>query len=282
MSGLSIDDIIGAERIKERRIPLILLPTTSGTGSEITKFAILTDNETGQKTAIMSSRIIPDAAIVDPTLTTSMPANVTAVTGMDALSHAIECYLSPRASLFTETLALEAIRLIGDNLPKAFSKPDDLEARYFMSYASMLGGLLLNSTDGGGPIHGIGYSLGVHYHLSHGLSNTLTFVSVMDFVASSNIDKFSKIYEALGGREKGVKGKEKGAMVGSLIKDLIECTGLPKSLKEAGVKKEDLDMLTESAFKQQRLLKNSQRDFTLADIKTIFEASFEGIRISWQ
>jgi alcohol dehydrogenase class IV len=198
-SGGRMAQYEGANKITGRQASLIAVPTTAGTGSEVTRNAIITDVERDVKMLIQSPHLIPDVAIVDPLLTLTLPPDGTMATGIDALTHAIEAYVSRRAQPITDALALEAIRLVAGNLRQAWANPDDLDARSAMARASLVAGMAFgNSTVA--LVHGMARPIGAHFHLSHGLSNACILAVVMEYSLIGNPPRFADIAEAMGER----------------------------------------------------------------------------------
>ncbi|WP_257348295.1 iron-containing alcohol dehydrogenase [Pseudalkalibacillus decolorationis] len=179
----SILDYVGIDKVPGPGLPTILVSTTSGTGSEVSKFAVLTDEATNLKSVVCSPYNLAVASIVDPELTLSLPPVITAHTGMDALVHTIEGYIAERSSPYTDQLALLAFEKIWNNLSTVYHDGSNVDARTEMAIGSMMGGLVLNTTDGAGMVHGLAFSLGVYCHLSHGLSNSLVLPYVLEVVA---------------------------------------------------------------------------------------------------
>jgi alcohol dehydrogenase class IV len=173
-------DYAGIDLVPRAGLLKILLPTTGGTGSEVTRVFVVTDEAENTKKVVYSNFNLADLAVIDPLLSLSMPSVVTAETGIDALVHAIETYVSVNATPFSDILAIEAIRLIAENLPIAYAKGGNLEARYNMALAANLAGLAFTS-GGLGAVHGLAYVLGTEYHLSHGRSNAIMLPHVMEY-----------------------------------------------------------------------------------------------------
>ncbi len=192
-----IHDYMGANKIPNPPAPIIAIPTTAGTGSEVTRVTIITDTVNDVKMLIMSNLIMPQVAIVDPLLTLSMPPWVTASTGVDALTHAIEAYISKRAQPFTDVLALEAIRLMGKYLRRAWANPEDIEAKTYTMMASTLGGISFSNSSVA-LVHGMSRPIGACFHVPHGLSNAVLLPVVMEYNKMACPEKFARIAEALG------------------------------------------------------------------------------------
>ena len=225
----------GSEKLKNPPLPLLAIPTTAGTGSEVTRYAVITDSKAQTKKVISSYSILPRISIIDPSLTLSLPQKLTASTGMDAFSHALEGYLSTDANSLTEILSREAIALIKKYLPLAHKK-NSLFFREKMSLAAFYAGMVINRT-GTIIVHGMGYALSLDYGLQHGAANALLLPYVMDYLEKDSVYR-KKLKEIL----KTAKVKE------SLLK-LNRGLNLPLTLKEIGVEKKDLNSLSLRAIK---------------------------------
>lgn len=255
--------------VSERKKTLILIPTTAGTGSEVTPNAIVTEEQRALKIGIVNSAFIPDAVLLDPLYTLSLPASVTAATGMDALAHALESYISKKSNPLCRTYALEAMRLSFTYLPVAYAHPRDLEARHAMLYASFLGGLCIacSSTT---AVHALAYPLGGKYRIPHGVSNAMLLPHVMEF----NRDAVGPELQEVAKVCLGADMREPAAAEQSVIDRLYAlCTQLqiPQDLKSYGVRKEDLDSLARDAHSVRRLLDNNPRDMSVVQIRRIYE-----------
>src|SRR5699024_11344272 len=192
-------DFVGINKVPSKGLPTIMISTTSGTGSEVSKFAVLTDEETHLKSVIASPNIVPTVSVVDPVLTQSLTPHITANTGIDALVHCIEGYLAVRNSNLSSELALVGLEKIWNNLQKAYENGDDKEARYEMALGSMLGGLVLNTTDGAGMVHGLAFSLGVYCSLPHGLSNSLVLSYTLDYLTQYSVESLDVLASKING-----------------------------------------------------------------------------------
>jgi alcohol dehydrogenase len=198
-----IHDYMGANKIPNPPAPIISIPTTAGTGSEVTRVTIITDTANDVKMLIMSSLLMPQVAIVDPLLTLSMPPWVTASTGVDALTHAIEAYISKRAQPFTDVLALEAIRLMGKYLRRSWANSEDIEAKTYAMMASTLGGISFSNSSVA-LVHGMSRPIGACFHVPHGLSNAVLLPVVMEYNKMACPEKFARIAEAMGENVEGL------------------------------------------------------------------------------
>lgn len=265
----SIKDYAGIELVPQKGIPTVLIPTTSGTGSEVTPNAIFAFKEEQVKKGIVSRYLLPKVAIVDPALTLSCPAHITAATGVDALVHAIESFTALKATPHTDMYALEAIRLIAENLRTAVFNGNDVEAREKMAMGSFFAGVSLANA-GVGAVHALAYPLGGKFHVSHGVSNALLLPRVMEFNCMGNLGKFAQVAEAMGEPVEGKSCREAAMLAVKAVKELVADVGIPQSLREVGVAEEDIEFLTESAEQQTRLLTNNPRVMTAKEIETIY------------
>jgi len=267
-------DYVGVNKVKNPPLPIIAIPTTSGTASELTIFSVLTDSRDMTKISIGSDLLTPKAAICDPLLTISMPPNITAATGMDALTHAIESYVNTMATPVTKVLALESIKLISKNLRRAVSRGDDINARTNMLLASLLAGMSFRHTRLG-IAHALAMPLGSwDIRLPHGLANALVLPYVMEFNLPGNLEAYGEIALAIG-ENPGVTLRETALKSIKAVKELIKDIGLPRSLKAVGVKKEDFDRIAQEAMKSGNLAVNP-RVCKKENLISILEASYEG------
>lgn len=267
----TLDEIKGIGNLKERKIYVACIPTTSGTGSEVSPNAIFV-NELGEKVGIISPFLVPDAAYIDPVLTVSLPKSVTAATGIDALTHCLEAYTNKFAHPFVDLYALEGVRLIAKYLKRACDNGADLEARAQVALGSMYGGMCLGPVNTA-AVHALSYPLGVEYHIPHGLSNALLLPYVMEYNIEVDATKYERIAEVLGA-EKKETARETALEGVRIMKQLIADCGLPTTLGEAGVKKESIGLLAEGAVKVQRLLKNNIREIAVDDAIAIYQSAF--------
>lgn len=267
----TLDEIKGVGNLKERTTYVACIPTTSGTGSEVSPNAIFVNNQ-GEKIGVISPFLVPDAAYIDPVLTVSLPKNVTAATGIDALTHCLEAYTNKFAHPFVDLYALEGIRIIAKYLKRACDDGNDLEARKQVALGSMYGGMCLGPVNTA-AVHALSYPLGVEFHIPHGLSNALLLPYVMEFNIEADADKYERIATVLGA-EKKISPKETALEGVKILKQLIIDCGLPISLSQAGVKEESIAQLAEGAIKVQRLLKNNIREIAVDDAIAIYKAAF--------
>lgn len=268
-----LKSLFGENMVSQRSIPLIAIPTTAGTGSEVTNIAILSDPEAQIKRGIVSDFLLPDVAIVSPEMTLSCPRGVTAASGVDALVHAIEAYLSNFSSPITDALAIKAMTLIIHALPKAFSEPQNLQAREDMATGSLLAGLAFGNA-GVGAVHALAYPLGGRYHISHGVSNALLLPYVMEYNKPVCLERFYDIAQAFGEPVHTLTKLQAADQVMCRLRGLCNDVEIPKNLSELNIPKGDINQMAEEAFNVKRLLRNNPRALTLGDITAIYHAAF--------
>ncbi len=274
-SPQELADIYGVGLAKGERLPLIQVPTTAGTGSEVTPIAILT-LPSDQKMGVVSPQLLPDLALLDPELTLGLPPKMTAATGIDAMVHAIEAYTSRiKKNPLSDALAREALRLMGANIREAVHNGTNREARGAMLLGSMLAGQAFANAPVG-AVHALAYPLGGHYHITHGLSNTLMLTPVMAFNAPVAAPLYAEIAPII---DPAIQPSGAQAMTQDLITSLASLTkdlGLETSLAQVGVEESKLEILARDAFKQQRLLQNNPREVSEADALALYRESYAG------
>lgn len=266
-------NLTGTREISNKGIPKILIPTTSGTGSEVTDIAVLSLETT--KDVVTHNFLLADVAIVDPALTVSLPPKVTAATGIDALTHAIESYVSVNANPVTDALALQAIRLISGSIRTAVNEGDHKQARSDMSYGSYLAGLAFFNAGVAG-VHALAYPLGGQFHLSHGESNAVLLPYVMGYIRSSCEKRMKDILEAMGASSNQLSQQEASYKCVEELKRLVADVNIPLNLQGFGITHEALDSLADDAIKQQRILARSPMPLERDDIFTIYQSAYYG------
>ncbi len=256
----------------KRELPLVCLPTTAGTGSEVSPNALLYDGAKLQKVAVIHPCLVPDAAYVDPMLTVGLPPSVTAFTGLDALTHCIEAYTNRYSHPMTDSYALSGIKLIGRNLASAVENGENREARMKVALGSLYGGLCLGPVNTA-AVHALAYPLGNIYRIPHGISNALLLPHVMQFNLDHTVKRYALIAGALG--VKSPKKDQATALKGiQCISDLIAGTLLPRRLSDLGIPEEGLPALAQSAMKVERLLKNNPREIHFEDALNLYKNAF--------
>ncbi|MFB6320064.1 iron-containing alcohol dehydrogenase [Saccharicrinis sp. FJH54] len=264
-----VTSVVGIGLLKERKTYLACLPTTSGTGSEVSPNAIFLDESDGGKKGVISPFLVPDAAYVDPALTVGVPSLVTAATGIDALTHCIEAYMNRYAHPVVDVWALEGIKLISKNLEEACRNGENLEARTAVALGSMYGGLCLGPVNTA-AVHALAYPLGSQYKVTHGLSNALLLSYVLEYNRPEGDDRLAHIAIAMGIYNHGSLEKQADAAIGR-IREIIETCNLPSGLSEINIKPSDIEIMADGAIKVQRLLKNNIKTLNRDDIIKIYQ-----------
>ena len=267
-TGAKIEDVFGHGKIADRKHFLACLPTTAGTGSEVSPNSILLDDTDNQKKAAISPYLVPDIACVDPILTHSIPPSVTAYTGIDAMTHCIEAYANRHAHPMIDLYALEGIRLLFENLPIAFENGSDSDAREKISLGSLYGGICLGPVNTA-AVHAIAYPLGSGYGLPHGLSNALLLPHVLEYNLPEGVDRYATIANKIGVKEEKTD-MEKAREGIAKIRALCQRLGIPDKLNDFNISVSDVPAMTKSAFLVQRLLKNNPRVLSEKDIENIY------------
>ena len=261
-------DIYGIGNVKGPRLPLILVPTTAGTGSEVTKSSVVTVSER-EKKGVLSPYLLPDVALLDAELTLGLPAHVTAATGIDAMVHAIEAFTTRHLkNPMADCLAKEALRLLSNNLHRSVVDGGDIEARENMLLGACLAGMAFTNAPVAG-VHALAYPIGARFHVPHGLSNSLVLAPVMRF----NLDVAHTMYAELGQIIKpGLQGStmDQGAQLVDYLAAFAGELGLPTRLRDVGITDADIDQLATDAMLQTRLLMNSPRQITFDDAVSLY------------
>jgi alcohol dehydrogenase len=239
-NGGRIADYMGLGKVTRPGLPLIAIPTTAGTGSEATQFTIITDTDHDVKMLIGSPYILPRVALVDPELTMAMPRGLTAATGLDALTHGIEAYVSRKAQPLSDLMALSAVRLLGENLLTAWEQPDNVEARSRTMLGALQAGIAFSNASVA-LVHGMSRPVGAVFHVAHGVSNAALLGEVMDFSVPGNPERYADIAVALGlNRQKNAEATARAGV--ARVKELIRNMQVP-SYSQLGVSKEKLDQV---------------------------------------
>ncbi len=269
-------DYFGKEKVPKRGTPTIIVPTTAGTGAEVTKHAIFLDREINVKKVVASSNLLPNVAIVDPVLTVTCPPSVTASSGIDAFIHSAEAFLSKNANAITDALALESISIITKWLGPAFADGQDMEARYQMSLGSLMAGVVLNNS-GTSLVHAMAYPVGGEHHTPHGVTLSALLIACFEYVAVAKAEKMAALARAMGEPIDGLAPREVVERVLDAIHHLIKSVDLPASLTDLGISKEktNIHQWAVEAHKEQRLLTRSPRVLSVEDIELIYRNAFE-------
>jgi len=259
----------GVNRVSVPGPPLICVPTTAGTSADVSQFAIITDTVRKVKIAIISKTMVPDAALIDPVTTTTMPAELTAATGLDAWAHAWEAFVSNAGSPLTDLFSLEAVRLIWNNLIHSCRKPKEMQYRNNMMMASMLAGLAFSNASLG-LVHGMAHSLGGFLNLAHGECNAVLLEYVVDFNFEAAPDKYQHLGEITDIHFQGLKPKAKKVLLVKTLADFRKRAGMKATLGTMGVARQDIPSLAEKAIKDPCVITNPKEP-TVQEIETIYE-----------
>jgi len=260
----TLESTYGVDKAVGARLPLIQVPTTAGTGSEVTPIAIVT-TPTGAKQGIVSPLLYADVALLDATLTLGLPSRVTAMTGIDAMVHAIEAYTTRhKKNIISDMLAIRALQLLSSNMRAVLANGGDLAARRAMLQGSMLAGMAFANAPVA-AVHALAYPLGGHFHVPHGHSNALVLLPVLEFNLPFADALYAELWPAVGGRGSGT-GRGFVDTIAALLNDL----GLERTLRDVGVTADHLPLLATEAMAVQRLLVNNPRDVTYDDVLAIY------------
>ncbi len=251
-------------------VPIILIPTTAGTGAEVTPNAIVAVPEKELKVGIVNEHMIADYVILDARMIRNLPRKIAASTGVDALAHCIECYTSNKANPFSDLYALEGLDLILNSIMDACNSPDAMEAKNRMQIAAYYGGLAITAS-GTTAVHALSYPLGGKYHIPHGVSNAMLLAPVMRFNEPVCRERFASIYDrCVHGEKRCTTAEEKSAYILAWLEQIVRDLDIPTSLREFGVPREDLEGLVQAGMQVQRLLGNNMREVTPADARALY------------
>ncbi|WP_066050851.1 iron-containing alcohol dehydrogenase [Robertmurraya korlensis] len=265
----SVEQLLGTDLVAKAGVPTILIPTTSGTGAEVTPNAIVTLPDQELKVGIVSKYLLPTLVILDPVLTLKLPKPITAATGMDAFTHSLESFISTKANPISDMFALESIRLISSSIVEAYQKGESIEAREKMLVGSMYGGMALTSA-GTAAVHALAYPLGGKYKIPHGVANSMLLPHVMKYNMDAITDRLALVAEPMG---ISVQGLSNSQLAEKVVEKIIEWTHvleIPQDLKNYGVKEEEVPEISVSASQVTRLLNNNPKKLSLADIEAIY------------
>ncbi len=252
--------------------PLVCVPTTAGTGSEVTIFSVITDRTRKFKMPIGSTHLLPRCAVCDPELTVSMPQPLTAATGMDALTHAVECYTNTAYHPISKALALEAIRLIGGALRRAYTNGRDLEARTQMLLASLLAAMAFTRTRLGN-VHAMSHPVGAHFNVPHGVANAVLLPYVMDWNLPGCLDTFPAVAAVLGESTDGLSPRAASVVAVDAVRQLSRDLGIPERLRDVGVTRDGLPAMARDAMQSGNVLVNP-RATRYEEMVALFETAW--------
>ena len=267
-----VKELLDQPGMAQKCVPIILIPTTAGTGAEVTPNAIVAVPERELKIGIVNEHMIADYVILDARMIKNLPRSIAAATGVDALCHAVECYTSNKANPLSDTFALQAADLILNNIMDACENPDAMTAKNNMQIAAFYGGLAITAS-GTTAVHALSYPLGGKYHIAHGVSNAMLLVPVMHFNEPVIRERLADIYDRACHEENrsAHTAEEKSAWVIRRMEEIVRNLNIPTSLKEFNVPETDLDLLVESGMQVTRLLVNNLRKVTPEDARSIYQ-----------
>lgn len=270
-----IFDCLGINRVKKPGLPKMFVPTTAGTGSELSHTFILTDDKSGDKITSYSPYTFSDLSIIDPTLTLNLPPKITAESGMDAFSHALESFVTIKANPLSDLFSLRGIELISKHLRKAYSKgTHSLDARYAMCFGVCMGTMAVRSS-GVGAVHATCYPPAMKYHLSHGLAISLMMPYIMEYNLISNPEKFVAVASAMGEKVEGLSTYDAAQVAAKAVRRLLGDLGLPLRLRDVGAKKEDFPEFARIVVKRYaHHLANNPRNIGEQDIIGVYESAW--------
>ena len=274
-NGGKAADYLGLGKIKKPGLAKIMIPTTAGTGSEVSFTAVFINEETKSKGGMNGDPLYPEAAILDPELTLSMPSHVTAATGIDALTHAIESYLSIQANPMSEMYSLTAIEMISRNLPLAYANGKNLKARYNMLLGSLLAGKGL-ALAGVGLVHAMAYPLGGMFGVPHGLANAVLLPYVLDYSLIGAPEKYADIAHAMGKNTDKLDLREAASLAVEAVYTLNREVGIPPNLGLLDIKEEHLPEMARVALTITRPVENNPRQPTLEEVVQVYQESIRG------
>ena len=274
-NGGKAEDYLGLGKIKKPGVPKIMIPTSAGTGAEVTFTAVFINEKTKSKGGMNGDPLYPEAAILDPALTVSLPPHITATTGVDALTHALEAFVSTQAHAISDMYALEAIDLISSNLVKAYAHGGNLEARSNMLLGSLLAGKAL-ATAGVGLVHAMAYPLGGMFGIPHGLANAVLLPYVMAYNLIGNPGRFALLAEAMGAKVDGLPEREAAEAGVEFVYRMNQDLGIPASLAELKIPAKKIPEMAKIALTVTRPVENNPRKPTLEDVIRVYETAMEG------
>ncbi|WP_096189969.1 iron-containing alcohol dehydrogenase [Evansella halocellulosilytica] len=266
---VNVRDLLGIGNVKERGLPTVLIPTTSGTGAEVTPNAIVTLPDEELKVGVVSKHLLPNYVILDPLLTLSLPKPITAATGMDAFTHSFESYISNKANPISDLFAIESMKLIAKSILKAYQEPSNIEARENMLLASTYGGMALTAA-GTAAVHALAYPLGGKYHIPHGEANSM----LLPHVTEKNLDVIEERMAKIA-VELNLAKQEDDVALGArtLINEIKRWTAelnIPQDLSNFGITDENVEELAIAASKVTRLMDNNPKELSVEDIKEVY------------
>ena len=268
-TGDTVYDYVGIDQVKKKGLPIIAIPTTAGTGSECTAIAIFANEKLNVKQGLVSPFLMPNVALIDPELTVSCPPNVTAASGMDALIHNIEAYISVNATMHTDSLAYEGIKLISQSIRTAVFDGTNMWARDAMAMGSMMGGIAFGNA-GVGAVHALSYPIGGMFHVPHGVANTMVLPWAMDFNKLACLRWMRQVGEAMGENMEGLSDREAADVTVDALRLLADDLNVPQYLSDVDIPESAIPDLVEGAKTQARLWNNNPRKYTVEDMEQVY------------
>ncbi|RMV77598.1 iron-containing alcohol dehydrogenase [Pseudomonas amygdali] len=262
-------DLLGIDKVTHPGKPMVLVPTTSGTGSEVTPNAIVTLPDEELKIGVVSRHLLPTLVILDPLLTLSLPRPITAATGMDAFTHSLESFISTKANPISDALALESMRLIAGSIVEAWQQPESVRARGDMLLGSMYGGLALTAA-GTAAVHALAYPLGGKFHVTHGVANAMLLPHVMAFNLDSCAERLKRAALVCGVAQQDDSNETAAHKLIEQIRQWTQVLNIPQNLREFGVAEEHLADMAVAASKVTRLMTNNPKALSLDDIQQLY------------
>ncbi|WP_122235607.1 iron-containing alcohol dehydrogenase, partial [Pseudomonas savastanoi] len=264
-----LKDLLGIDKVTHPGKPMVLVPTTSGTGSEVTPNAIVTLPDEELKIGVVSRHLLPTLVILDPLLTLSLPRPITAATGMDAFTHSLESFISTKANPISDAFALESMRLIAGSIVEAWQQPESVRARGDMLLGSMYGGLALTAA-GTAAVHALAYPLGGKFHVTHGVANAMLLPHVMAFNLDSCAERLKRAALVCGVAQQDDSNEIAANKLIEQIRLWTQVLDIPQNLREFGVAEEHLADMAVAASKVTRLMTNNPKTLSLDDIQQLY------------
>lgn len=274
-NGGKAEDYLGLGKIKKPGVPKIMVPTTAGTGAEVTFTAVFINEKTKSKGGMNGDPLYPDVALLDPALTVTLPPHVTAAPGIDAFTHALEAFVSTQSHPISDMYAVEAMDLISGNLAMAYANGDNIKARSAMLMGSLLAGKAL-ATAGVGLVHAMAYPLGGMFNIPHGLANAVLLPYVVDYNIIGNPEKFARIAAIMGHDVGNISLRDAAQLAVEAVFELNQDVGIPTSLEEIGIVFDQIPRMAEIALTVTRPVENNPRKPSLEDVISIYETAFKG------
>ncbi len=265
-----VENYVGINKVKNNIAPMIAVPTTAGTGSEVTMSSVITIPEEEKKSGVQSPLLIPTTAIIDPTLTYKIPQTITAHTGIDAFSHALESFVARRSTYLSDIFAIESFKMFYQSIREVVANGENLLARNNISLSSHLAGVALANA-GGGIVHSTAHVLGAKYHIAHGLAIASTIYPCSKFNCIANPVKYAKLAKLLGKNIKNLDKMSAAKLGVEAIGEILRDLDLDLKAKEYGAKQEDIDILAEKVIADKRLTANNVRSINIEEVKKLFQ-----------